>query len=111
MTGEFEKIAAISELVESKGVVRKLGGDDIALVKLRGSIYAFINVCPHQHTPLIDRYAGQIDGNKPTCSMHGWTYDIETGKCLNEGGKLRTFKVKVEDGAVFVGRFARSVVW
>ncbi|HUI30652.1 MAG TPA: Rieske (2Fe-2S) protein [Candidatus Acidoferrales bacterium] len=80
---KFIKVAALSELIESKGIVRKLGDDEIALVKLDGHISAFINVCPHQHTPLVDKSGGQIAGENLTCPMHGWTYDLRTGKSVD----------------------------
>ena len=111
MIGEFLKVAAVRELMDDKGITRKLEDDDIALVKLNGEIFAFINVCPHQHTPLIDRYGGQIAGNNLTCPMHGWTYNLKTGNCVNESGKLKMLEVKVEGGNVFVRKFVRNQNW
>jgi len=111
MTDEFEKVADLSELIENKGIVRRFGDDEIAIVKYDGSVSAFINVCPHQHTPLVDRYGGQIAGENLTCSMHGWTYSLKTGKCVNESGKLKMLEVKIKDGTVSVKKKNESSAW
>lgn len=108
---EFIKIADVSELRDGKGIVRRLGDDEIALVKLDGVVQAFINMCPHQHTPLVDKYGGQIAGWELTCPMHGWTYDLRTGKCVNQSGKLRMLEIKVEDGSVHVRKMATQGMW
>ncbi|MCL5268136.1 MAG: Rieske (2Fe-2S) protein [Bacteroidetes bacterium] len=108
MPKEFTKIAELSELREGKGSVHRFEDDEIALVKLEGGVYAFMNICPHQHTPLVDKYGGQISGENLMCPMHGWTYHVKTGKCINESGKLKMLEVKVEDGAVFVRRGIKS---
>ena len=111
MTGEFIKIADLSELREGKGIVRKLDDDEIALVKLDGNVHVFVNVCPHQHTPLVDRYGGQIAGEELTCPMHGWTYNLRTGKCVNESGKLNMLEVKIESGDVLVRKMIKQGMW
>lgn len=105
------KIASLSELRENKGIARKLEDDDVAIVKLGDSIHAFVNICPHQHTPLVDKYGGQIQGDELTCPMHGWIYNLKTGKCVNQSGKLRMLEVKVEDGVVYVKRIVNEFGW
>jgi nitrite reductase/ring-hydroxylating ferredoxin subunit len=111
MMDEFLKVSDLRELIDNKGITRKLEDDDIALVKLNGEIFAFMNVCPHQHTPLIDKYGGQIAGSNLTCPMHGWTYNLKTGECINESGKLKMLEVKIEDGNIFVRKFVRNQNW
>jgi UDP-MurNAc hydroxylase len=36
--------------------------------------------CPHLKADL-SRFA-VIDGNVLTCQMHGWQFDLDTGRCL-----------------------------
>jgi len=108
---EFIKIADSADLVEGKGIVRKLGDDEIALVSFDGHVVVFMNVCPHQHTPLVDKYGGQISGNDLTCPMHGWTYDLGTGECINGEGKLKMLDVKMEGNCVLVRRSVRKMEW
>ncbi len=98
----YTKVADLSELIGKKGIVRKLGDDEIALVRLEGKVAAFINICPHQHTRLINGYGGQVSGLNLTCPMHGWTYNLETGVCINGSGKLKMLEVIIQDGHVLV---------
>ena len=45
--------------------------------------------CPHLKADLT-RF-GQVDGNVLTCQMHGWKWNLETGKCISSVGRsLRT---------------------
>jgi 3-phenylpropionate/trans-cinnamate dioxygenase ferredoxin component len=108
---EFIKIAELTDLRDGKGIVRKLEDDEIALVNFDGEVSAFINICPHQHTPLVDRYGGQIAGVELTCPMHGWTYNLRTGKCVNESGKLKMLEVKIENGGVLVRKIIKQSIW
>ncbi|MFZ1081461.1 MAG: Rieske (2Fe-2S) protein [Candidatus Kryptoniota bacterium] len=119
--GEFVKIAESSDLVENKGIVRMLSDDEIVLVKFSGkdgtdpgmkeNVSAFVNVCPHQHTQLVDKYGGQIAGDNLICPMHGWMYDLKTGQCVNESGKLKMLDVKTEGGSVFVRKITKEFDW
>ncbi len=111
MSDEFAEIAPLSELQEGKGSVHRLGDDEIALVRLENRVFAFVNVCPHQHTRLVDKYGGQIAGENLTCPMHGWTYELRTGKCVNQSGKLRMLEVRIENGVVFVRKTLRGPAW
>jgi nitrite reductase/ring-hydroxylating ferredoxin subunit len=111
ITEEYIRVAESSDLIENKGIVRRLVDDEIALVKSGGCVSAFINICPHQHTPLIDKYGGQITGRELTCPMHGWTYNLGTGECINGNGKLKMLDVEVRDEWVFVKKPVRNVKW
>ena len=109
--GEFTKIARLHELGDNKGIACRLEDEDVALIKSGGDFFAFINVCPHQQTPLVDKYGGQIAESRLTCPMHGWTYDLRTGDCVNASGKLKMLEVKIEDGKVFVRKPVRKQDW
>lgn len=48
--------------------------------------------CPHLKADLT-RF-GVIDGNKLTCQLHGWSFDLPTGRCLTSAGhELRSERV------------------
>lgn len=36
--------------------------------------------CPHRHADLA--VFGDVDGRVLTCTLHGWRFDLETGRCL-----------------------------
>ena len=40
--------------------------------------------CPHLKADL-SRF-GIIDGNVLTCQLHGWKFDLPTGRCLTSAG-------------------------
>ena len=45
--------------------------------------------CPHLGADLA-RF-GEVDGNTLTCQLHGWQYDLDTGRCLtSDDVELRT---------------------
>jgi UDP-MurNAc hydroxylase len=45
--------------------------------------------CPHLHGDL-SRF-GDIDSTRLTCTMHGWQFDLATGRCLTSSAhRLRS---------------------
>ena len=40
--------------------------------------------CPHRNADLT--VFGEIDGCELVCTLHGWRFDLETGKCLTSAG-------------------------
>jgi UDP-MurNAc hydroxylase len=51
--------------------------------------WAFQRRCPHLKADLA-RF-GQIEGNVLTCQMHGWKWNLESGRCITSVGRpLRT---------------------
>jgi nitrite reductase (NADH) small subunit len=56
----------------------------IAVFRLRdGSLRALDAVCPHRGGPLAD---GLADGRVVVCPLHGFTYDLQTGCEISNGG-------------------------
>jgi UDP-MurNAc hydroxylase len=46
--------------------------------------------CPHRNADL-SRF-GQLDGDTLTCEMHGWKFDLPTGRCLTSANhKIRSY--------------------
>ena len=97
---EFVKAAKISDVPEKCGKFIRIGDDEIGLFKVDGKFYAINNVCAHQHISAL--HQGELDGLKVTCPMHGWTYSLETGKAESGSGRVKTYRVKVEGGFVWI---------
>ena len=73
----------------------------ICLTHFEGKISALDNRCPHQGGPLGE---GSIENGMLRCPWHGWDFHPCSGK--SPGGYddgIDTFRVKEEDGAIFVG--------
>jgi nitrite reductase (NADH) small subunit len=70
-------------------------GDQLAVFNVDGEYYAIENFCPHKGAPLSE---GQLCGHIVECSWHGWQFDVRTGECLTVPERIRTYKVRNEDG-------------
>ena len=45
-------------------------------------------LCPHRQADL--SVFGEIDDDQLVCTLHGWRFDLETGRCLTaDDRKLR----------------------
>ena len=97
---EFKRVAKFNEIREQKGLLVTIGASDIAIFKRNGELFTINNVCSHQHFSLL--HQGEIKNYEVTCPMHGWTYDIRTGKSTTGEGCVAMFKVKVEGEDVFI---------
>jgi len=97
---QMTPIASTSALREGKGIKVTVDGEDIALYLIGGQLYAVGNHCPHQHHSSL--HEGILDGTVVTCPMHGWSFDLQSGQCVNGAGRLKRFKVTVEGDKIFL---------
>jgi nitrite reductase/ring-hydroxylating ferredoxin subunit len=96
----FVIVARDSEIREGRSKKIDVRGEEIALWKAGGRIYAVSNVCAHEHFSMM--HQGTLNGCNVSCPMHGWTYSLETGRCITGEGRLRTYRVRVEGDEVAV---------
>ncbi len=98
---EFVRVARASEVPPGSAKVIVVLGHPVALFNVDGSFYAVSNVCLHRGGPIGE---GLLDGSVVTCPLHGWEYDVRTGKNLaNPTARLRAFPVRLEGEDVLVG--------
>lgn len=74
-------------------------GDELAVYNVNGEYYATGNFCPHKGASLSE---GALCGHIIECGLHGWQFDVRSGECLTVKEKIRTFRMRVEDGLVKV---------
>ncbi len=98
--GNFIKVTERSRLREGAGRAFTVDGRELALYLVEGTVYAVENLCPHQHIPVLAE--GEVNGTVLTCPMHGWQYDLTTGRSVNASSRLTQFDVRCEGDAVFV---------
>lgn len=106
MTGapRFVKVAATAALPPGASLAVRIDDLSIALFNVDGSVYALDNICPHAGGPLARGVLGGPDGAIVTCPLHGWRFDVRTGRSPHlRSEQLRTFLVRVVDGAIEVG--------
>ena len=72
-------------------------GDELAVCNVGGEFYAIENFCPHKGAPLSE---GVLCGNVIECGLHGWQFDVRSGECLTVRERIKTFRVKIEEGLV-----------
>ena len=122
-----------AKLVSSNGIPRRICSSDqikeatmhlfvvnnieIIVGRKGGRLFAFNNSCPHRGASLSK---GELKENRVVCYMHGYEYDIFTGKLENmkswkkeatwmeqnpewrKSGNLSIYCVTEEDGSIFL---------
>lgn len=96
--GRFIRAASTADIPEGTGRAISLDGVEVALFHLEGRFYAIENTCPHRGGSL---GAGRLEGEEVICPLHGWQFNVKTGR-LPMGGGVRSFQVRVEADAVWV---------
>ena len=55
--------------------------------------------CPHLRADL-ERF-GEVENGILTCTLHGWQYELATGKCLtSDDRKLYSKKIEIDEPAL-----------
>jgi 3-phenylpropionate/trans-cinnamate dioxygenase ferredoxin subunit len=103
---EFVKVARLSEIPLGRGKLIRLEGEEVALWRTEGQVYAINNVCPHQHFSML--HQGTVKGIELTCPMHGWTFSLDDGRATTGNGRARVYHVKVEGEDVYVEKPRRE---
>ncbi len=82
-------------------VVQRQSGGDIAIFRTSDDeVFAMHDKCPHKGGPLSQ---GIVHGKRVTCPLHSWNIGLEDGQVVApDVGSCETFKVKVENGEVFL---------
>lgn len=73
----------------------------IVVANVDGDLYALEDQCSHQDLPLS---AGELEGTSLECIFHGAKFDVCTGRAIQLPAvrPVRTFDVRVEEGAVYL---------
>jgi len=96
----FEKAASLNEIPTGSIKSVQVGGKQLALANVGGTLYAIDNTCLHRGGPLAE---GQLEGKVVTCPWHGWQFDVTTGKAVqNPNAGVGCFKTEIRGDEVFV---------
>lgn len=97
----WRKVGALEELRPDGVTGVDLDGTLVALYRLGGEVYATHGICTHALAFLTE---GFVEDGKVECPLHQGVFDIRSGRalCAPLTQDIKTFAVKVEDGAVFV---------
>ena len=105
----FEKLCSIDSIKDRQGKRFIVNDVEVAVFKVEGEIYALSNVCPHQHTTVI--YDGYIEDGCVVCPVHGWMFNLKTGKMPSCNAGLDSFPVKIIDNQIHVKVFKKELKW
>jgi ferredoxin-nitrite reductase len=93
-------VGKAADLVPDRACVVRAGGLDLALACTSDGVFAMDNTCPHSGGPLGE---GVVQGGTLTCPLHGWQFEVRSGRCLTEKRPAqRLYPVKVEAAEVWV---------
>lgn len=92
---------AADDLPKDDVVAVQIGGRDIAIHCVEGTVYATDNTCTHGEARLCD---GFLDGYEIECPLHQGRFDVRDGRPLCDPAveALRTYSVKIEKARVYV---------
>ena len=98
---ELVKICPTSEIAENSVKSFEVGNNVIAVYNLGGTFYATDNECTHGAASLAD---GILENGIIECTLHFGAFNVKTGEAVQAPcfTALRTYKVEVRDGQVFV---------
>ena len=98
----FVKVAGLGEISPGEMKNVEVGGAQVLLANVGGTIYACDNACTHAFASLA---GGDLDGEQVECPLHGSVFNVTTGEVLDppadEG--LRVFQVRIEGQDILVG--------
>ena len=97
----FVRACAVSDLKEDGFISVVLAGDEIAIVKTEGEVFAIRDWCSHAAVPLSE---GDVDGYTIECWLHGSCFDLRTGRptAMPATVPVPVYPVKIEGDDVLV---------
>ena len=100
-SAEFVRACAVSDLKDDGAISVVLGGDEIAIVKTEGEVFAIRDWCSHAAVPLSE---GEVDGFTIECWLHNSRFDLRTGKPTGFPATqpVPVYPVKIEGDDVLV---------
>lgn len=96
------KLCKTSEIIQGQAKSFKINELEIAIVNLGSKFFALSNICPHQHTRIVNHTGAIIEGENIVCPMHGWTFEIRTGKPVYGSGRLKKFEVEIRNDEIWI---------
>jgi len=103
-TSRWVEVASFDELAAKGRLLVRPEGRQIVLLLSEGRLYACNNRCPHEGYPLSEGTLSQgADGHcLLTCNWHNWKFDLESGRTLIGGDRLRRYPLRREGDALLL---------
>ena len=97
----YVRACALSDVPDGGVISVTLGGDEIAIVRTAGEVFAIRDWCSHAAVPLSE---GEVEGYTIECWLHGSCFDLRTGKptAMPATVPVPVYPVKIEGDDVLV---------
>jgi nitrite reductase/ring-hydroxylating ferredoxin subunit len=99
---EFTTVGRVEDIPEGEMRGYQVGGEDVAVANVSGSLHAFGNVCTHMGCLLAE---GDLDGTTVTCPCHGSEFNVTNGDVI--GGPatepVGSYELQVEGDELRIG--------
>ncbi|GBC84636.1 3-phenylpropionate/cinnamic acid dioxygenase ferredoxin subunit [bacterium HR11] len=97
----WRRVGRPEDFPEGRGRPVFYGQWRIAVFRVGGRLYAVGHDCPHQGGPLSQ--GRLVEGPCVVCPLHGWTFDLRTGRSVNvPGASVPTLPVETRADGVYV---------
>jgi 3-phenylpropionate/trans-cinnamate dioxygenase ferredoxin component len=95
------RVASLADVVNGRPVTVDIEGTRVVLARVDEAVYACGDVCTHRGGSLGE---GRLRGARLACPLHGWIFDVRTGKCQvpSRGDAVPTFPVRLDGESVFI---------
>ena len=98
----FVKVAELGELSPGEMKLVEVGGDQVLLANVEGSLHACEDICSHAYASLSE---GDLSGQEVECPLHGSAFNVVTGEVLTPPAddSIRVFEVRIEGQDILIG--------
>lgn len=91
-------------------LAQKAAGEWMVIFKLGEKFHGIGRFCAHQRADLGKLGTLLGSGGMLRCSLHGYVYQLQSGKCINAPGEdLDNYEVAVEDNRMRVRKVSEGV--
>ncbi len=105
----FTKICQLNELRNNEGKRFIVNNIEVAVFKIDSEVFALSNICPHKLSALI--YDGMIEDGCVVCPVHGWMFNLKTGKRPDGAQGLDSFPIKLINDEVYIKVIPKKFNW
>jgi nitrite reductase/ring-hydroxylating ferredoxin subunit len=101
MSEQWLDVCAADAISEEIPLAVAVAGQEIALYRVDGQVYATDNLCSHGHARLCDGY---LEGHEIECPLHQGRFDVRNGRalCAPLTTDIRIYPVRTEGDRVLV---------
>lgn len=95
----FVTVGPADAVGEGETAAYEVDGQEIAVARVDGTLYAFADVCSHRRCTLS---TGEIDGFSIECECHGSVFSLRTGEPENPPATepIAVYPVRERDGEI-----------